>query len=153
MAVPVALESVNDSLTMIVDSVNHVGVARRDGKDYLQIQMSTHGPSFKEILLSQQVQADDRIKHLIRVTEERRKAWMESALQLEAAEKDLVRIVQFLKQIEAEAAQALKPTIKQAVLEALKHKPEGMTALEILDEINARYFGGEILRTSLSPQL
>ncbi|KGJ65713.1 hypothetical protein BJA5080_08307 [Bradyrhizobium diazoefficiens SEMIA 5080] len=41
----------------------------------------------------------------------------------------------------------------EAVLEVLNHKPNGMTALEILDEINAKYFGGTIVRTSLSPQL
>jgi hypothetical protein len=41
----------------------------------------------------------------------------------------------------------------QAVLAVLEHKPNGMTALEILDEINAKYFNGTIVRTSLSPQL
>jgi len=115
--------------------------------------MSNPGTSFKELLLSQRAQVEDRIKHLTDVSEDRRKAWVESAHQLEAAKDDLIRIVQFLKQIDADAAKASKPTIKQAVLEALKHKPEGMTALEILSEINTRYFGGEILRTSLSPQL
>lgn len=41
----------------------------------------------------------------------------------------------------------------EAVLEVLKLNPEGMTALEILAEINRRYFDGKIVRTSLSPQL
>lgn len=45
------------------------------------------------------------------------------------------------------------PTIMQAVLEVLQDRPDGLTALEILDEINSRYFGGSIVRTSLSPQL
>jgi hypothetical protein len=45
------------------------------------------------------------------------------------------------------------PTIMQAVLEVLREHPDGMTALEILAEINTRYFGGRIERTSLSPQL
>jgi hypothetical protein len=35
----------------------------------------------------------------------------------------------------------------------LKDHPDGMTALEILHEINTRYFAGRIERTSLSPQL
>jgi len=38
MAVPVALESIKDSLTMIMDSINHVGVAIDSRMDYNQIQ-------------------------------------------------------------------------------------------------------------------
>ncbi|MDF0521580.1 hypothetical protein P0R31_30500 [Bradyrhizobium yuanmingense] len=45
------------------------------------------------------------------------------------------------------------PTIMQAVIEVLKSKPDGMTAQEILAEINKNYFDGTIVRTSLSPQL
>jgi hypothetical protein len=33
------------------------------------------------------------------------------------------------------------------------HENDGMTAMEILAEINTRYFGGRIVRPSLSPQL
>ncbi len=44
-------------------------------------------------------------------------------------------------------------TIKQAVLEVLNDHRDGMTALEILAGINTRYFGGRIVRSSLSPQL
>jgi len=43
-------------------------------------------------------------------------------------------------------------TIKEAVLDILKPGPKGMTALEILAEINRRY-GADYPRTSLSPQL
>lgn len=45
------------------------------------------------------------------------------------------------------------PTIMQAVIEVLKSKPDGMTAQEILAEINENYFDGTVARTSLSPQL
>ena len=44
-------------------------------------------------------------------------------------------------------------TIKEAILATLDHKPDGLTALEILDELNAKYFNGGLARTSLSPQL
>jgi hypothetical protein len=44
-------------------------------------------------------------------------------------------------------------TIKQAVLEVLKDRADGMTALDILAEINTRFFSGRVTRTSLSPQL
>jgi hypothetical protein len=43
-------------------------------------------------------------------------------------------------------------TIKQAVMEVLKGRVSGMTALEILAEINKR-FSVDYPRTSLSPQL
>jgi hypothetical protein len=46
-----------------------------------------------------------------------------------------------------------QPTIKQAVLDVLEDQPEGMTALEILEAINTRFFAGRVPRTSLSPQL
>lgn len=44
-------------------------------------------------------------------------------------------------------------TIKAAILKVLEEHPEGLTSNAILDEINARYFGGRIERTSFSPQL
>lgn len=44
-------------------------------------------------------------------------------------------------------------SIMDAVMAVLQDRPEGMTANEILAEINTRYFGGTIVRSSLSPQL
>lgn len=44
-------------------------------------------------------------------------------------------------------------TIKKAVLKVLADSKDGMTAQEILAAINERFFGGEIARSSLSPQL
>lgn len=41
----------------------------------------------------------------------------------------------------------------EAILAVLDHKPNGMTAQEILEELNEKYFGGRLMRTSLSPQL
>jgi chromosome segregation ATPase len=45
------------------------------------------------------------------------------------------------------------PTIKEAVVAVLQETGRALTALEILSEINSRYFDGKISRTSLSPQL
>ena len=47
---------------------------------------------------------------------------------------------------------ASEKTIKEAVIEILTGKPEGMTALDILAHINGR-FGFNYPRTSLSPKL
>jgi hypothetical protein len=109
--------------------------------------------TLRDILLRQREQTDAKIKDLAEETETRRQSWMESASALEAAKEDLHRIDLVLKALDDEAARSAQPTIMQAVLEVLKHRPEGMTALEILAEINSRYFDGNIARTSLSPQL
>lgn len=44
-------------------------------------------------------------------------------------------------------------SIKQAILLVLADAPNGLTAAEILVAINDRYFGGTVVRTSMSPQL
>jgi DNA-binding transcriptional ArsR family regulator len=41
----------------------------------------------------------------------------------------------------------------QAILEVLKDKPQGLTARQLLTELNERYYGGRLARHSLSPQL
>lgn len=47
-----------------------------------------------------------------------------------------------------------RPTIKEGVLQLLKEaSPMGLTALEILDRLNRRWWLGELKRTSLSPQI
>jgi hypothetical protein len=66
----------------------------------------------------------------------------------------LEQINSALKAVDEAEARTSKPTIMEAVLEVLKdHEDDGMTAMEILAEINTRYFGGRIVRPSLSPQL
>lgn len=47
-----------------------------------------------------------------------------------------------------------RPTIKECVLLLLEEaSPMGLTALEILDRLNRRWWRGELKRTSLSPQI
>jgi hypothetical protein len=66
----------------------------------------------------------------------------------------LEQINSALKAVDETEARTNKPSIMEAVLEVLKdHEVDGMTAMEILAEINTRYFGGKLLRSSLSPQL
>ena len=48
----------------------------------------------------------------------------------------------------------LRPTIKDGVVKLLEEvDPMGLTALEILDRLNRRWWRGELKRTSLSPQI
>lgn len=51
-------------------------------------------------------------------------------------------------------ARIARPTIKEGILQLLKEtSPMGLTALEILDRLNRRWWQGELKRTSLSPQI
>ena len=66
----------------------------------------------------------------------------------------LEQINSALKALDEAETRTNKPSIMDAVMEVLKdHEADGMTAMEILAEINTRYFGGKLLRSSLSPQL
>jgi hypothetical protein len=52
------------------------------------------------------------------------------------------------------SGQMERPTIKEAVLQVLSEiYPNGLTALEILDRLNRRWWQGKLERTSLSPQI
>jgi hypothetical protein len=84
---------------------------------------------------------------------ELRESLIEIEAQFKAIQNELEAIDEALKKLAKPEATSGPITIMQAVLEVLNHKPNGMTALEILDEINATYFKGTIVRTSLSPQL
>jgi hypothetical protein len=107
----------------------------------------------RELLLKQRAHAEVRIRELMAATEQRRKALVESLDALQTAKEEFEKIILALSTIEKADAKTVLPSIMQAVLEVLKDRPEGMTALEILAEINKRYFNGKIVRTSLSPQL
>lgn len=45
------------------------------------------------------------------------------------------------------------PTIIESVLDALQDRPDGMTSNELLEHVNAKFFNGTVVRTSLTPQL
>jgi hypothetical protein len=107
----------------------------------------------KEILEQQRGRLETKVATLAKTAQEQHKSWMASEEALNAATQELERVVLLLAALDKAIAKSAKPTIIQAVLEVLKRRPDGMTALEILAEINARYFEGKIARTSLSPQL
>jgi hypothetical protein len=107
----------------------------------------------QELLARQKKEAEAKVQELEATTDNLRRSWEKSAKDLDAAREELRRIELVTKKLEEDAVQPGQPTIKEAVMEVLKRKPEGMTALEILAEINRRHFEGKIVRTSLSPQL
>ena len=44
-------------------------------------------------------------------------------------------------------------TIKDAILDVLATSPNGLTSSELLDKMNEKFFGGALVRTSMSPQI
>lgn len=90
----------------------------------------------------------------------RRKAILQKELkELEAAERVYLNSgVQLLGSQEllplGSDPRPAKPTIIESVFAILSEvDPDGLTALEILERLNARWWGGSLKRTSLSPQL
>ena len=52
------------------------------------------------------------------------------------------------------SVQSVRPTIKEGIIQLLEEVyPMGLTALEILDRLNRRWWRGGLKRTSLSPQI
>lgn len=73
--------------------------------------------------------------------------------QLEEVRRFRASLQSEIKEKEQSATKAKRrTTIKQEVLEILAKHPEGITALEILDEMKAHY-RPHLLRETLSPQL
>src|SRR5271163_1995052 len=107
----------------------------------------------REMLLARRAELIGRFPAMSEKFQEFRKSLIDMEAQFDTLRKELEAIDEALKKLDEPEATAGHITIMQAVLEVLNHKPNGMTALEILDEINATYFNGTILRTSLSPQL
>jgi uncharacterized protein YaaN involved in tellurite resistance len=73
---------------------------------------------------------------------------------ISAVTKELQEVEHAIRSLSA--AQAKGPSrikIMDAVLETLSRNPHGMTAKEILADLNAKYYGGKLMRHSLSPQL
>jgi predicted nuclease with TOPRIM domain len=107
----------------------------------------------RDILLSRKSELVAQLPAMAEKFTELRKTLIDMEAQFGAHQKELEAIDEALKKLAEPEATAGPITIMQAVLEVLNHKPQGMTALEILDEINEAYFNGTIVRTSLSPQL
>lgn len=108
--------------------------------------------SARDLLLNRRSEISGQVTPLVADIARLREALAKKQSELAAWNAELDQIHSALKAIE-ETETRSQLTIMQAVLEVLRDHPEGMTAYEILREINARYFGGNVVRTSLSPQL
>jgi len=106
----------------------------------------------RDMLLHQKSELSRRIMPLTMELDRMRKDMIEKLTLIEELKKELEQVHSALKAVEKSEAGS-QITIMQAVLNVLSDRPDGMTALEILSEINTRYFGGQMKRTSLSPQL
>ncbi len=88
----------------------------------------------------------------------RRARILKELKELEAAErvflKSGARAITNQGQLSLPSKQRAKPQIQQSVLMVLEEvAPDGLTALEILNRLNSVWWGGNLKRTSLSPQL
>lgn len=109
--------------------------------------------SVRELLLKQKAEITGRMEPLYARCRDLRKSLIEAESNVALARSELHQIEQALEALDKAKAKSGPITIMQAVLMTLKHNPSGMTAQEILAEINAKYFDGKIVRPSLSPQL
>jgi len=117
-------------------------------KTYIRFIMSTA----RDLLLNRRSEISGKVMPLVADIARLKETLAEKQSDLAAWNAELEQIHSALRAME-ETETKSQLTIKQAVIEVLKDHLEGMTALEILAAINSRYFGGRILRTSLSPQL
>ena len=106
----------------------------------------------REMLLARRTELIAQLPKMADHFRELREELIKCERQFEETEKELRTIDEALRAL-ADREPNKPPTIMQAVLEVLNHKPNGMTALEVLAEINEKYFNGTMHRTSLSPQL
>jgi chromosome segregation ATPase len=106
----------------------------------------------RDLLLNRRSEISGKVTPLVSDIARLREVLAAKQTELASWNAELDQIQSALRAIEETETKSLL-TIKQAVLEVLKDHREGMTALEILAAINTRYFGGRIVRSSLSPQL
>jgi seryl-tRNA synthetase len=109
-------------------------------------------PNVREILAARREELVSKLQPLMEQVRELRETLTTKQNEASKVTLEIQQINSALQAVEETETRA-RPTIKEAVLEVLKDHADGMTALEILDEINARFFAGRITRTSLSPQL
>jgi DNA repair exonuclease SbcCD ATPase subunit len=109
--------------------------------------------SVRDMLIARQEELVAKMEPLFPETARLRRELIDAEALITEIQDELRQIVALLKKLDEESTKKRPPTIMEAVLEILRHKPNGMTAREILGELNAKYFDGKIARHSLSPQL
>jgi len=95
-------------------------------------------------LEQQRLQSAEIQKEIIKIEAELR--------QIRTVERTIGKVNGLEREPHVQRRQVAKLTIKDAVLATLRDYPAGLTALQILAEINTR-FEMNVVRTSLSPQL
>jgi predicted nuclease with TOPRIM domain len=133
----------------MLDSVNHHKTCRLRRDLILLIPMSTA----REILEARLAALNAEMPQL---KADLAKAY-ENALRLQkrvqAASDEINAIRTAVVSLVASEAKPQRISIMDAIMETLRDKPEGMTAREMLTELNLKYFDGGLARHSLSPQL
>jgi hypothetical protein len=107
----------------------------------------------RELLLARKNEIGAQMAPLYEQTARLRRSLIETESSIVLLQNEMKQVETALKAVEDEAARKRPPTIMEAVVEVLRTKPAGMTAREILNELNEKYFEGKIQRHSLSPQL
>jgi chromosome segregation ATPase len=107
----------------------------------------------REMLFARKEEIEAQMSPLFQETARLRQSLVETEGRIVELRSELKQIETALKAVDDEAAKKRPPTIMEAVIELMKAKPAGMTAREILKELNEKYFDGKIARHSLSPQL
>ena len=103
----------------------------------------------RQLLETRKSAIDAELGPLTRDYAEQRAKLVEIDLRIRKLQAEREEIGEFLRK--AQPSQRI--TIMEAILATLDHKPDGLTAQEILSELNEKYFDGSLVRTSLSPQL
>lgn len=132
-----------------MESVNHTGVAIGNDKDYIPILMS----NVRDLLLARREEIATKMAPLYEACTRLRKELVQTEGSIVLLQDEMRQVETALKALEDAAAKKRPPTIMEAVVEILRNRQSGMTAREILNELNAKYFDGKIARHSLSPQL
>ena len=109
--------------------------------------------SAREILETRKAALNAELKPLLEKRDQLFITLIETDERIGAAKKELEGIERAIQSLAEYEAKTSRIPIMQAILEVLKNKPQGMTAKEILSELNEKYYGGELVRHSLSPQL
>jgi chromosome segregation ATPase len=107
----------------------------------------------RDMLVTRKEELVAKMQPLFPETARLRKELVETEGLINEIQEELRQVLALLKKLDEESTKKKPPTIMEAVLEILRHQPNGMTAQEILAELNAKYFNGKIARHSLSPQL
>jgi predicted transcriptional regulator len=132
-----------------LDSVNHTPLLFSATETTLRVMDSTT----RELLEARQKALSAKFDELFVRYKPAMEIVQEITNELAATAKEIEEVNRAIKSLDDEQAKGTRIKIMDAVLETLSRNPLGMTAKEILAELNSKYYGGTLMRHSLSPQL